>query len=159
MIHIKKTLFRTLWACLFVAHVTHAGAQEGVPQTLPTATLSAGVHSIKAMLAQTSEQRQIGLMFRREMAPNEGMLFLFEAAAPQCFWMKNTLLPLSAAFLTDDGHIINIEDMQPQTTDSHCSKKPARFVLEMNQGWFAKHHLKAGDRLRGPMFGANAAKP
>jgi uncharacterized protein len=122
------------------------------PQKLRTVSLSAGMHVIHAMVAQTPEERGIGLMFRKEMGNNEGMLFVFEQAATQCFWMKNTLLPLSAAFVRDDGSIVNIEDMKPQSTDSHCSKEPVRFVLEMHQGWFAKKGLKPGSRLSGVVF-------
>lgn len=123
------------------------------PQTeLPRVTLSAGMHLIQAQVAQSPEQRAIGLMFRRDMPANEGMLFVFEQPSTQCFWMKNTLLPLTAAFVSDDGTIVNLEDMKPQTTDSHCSTKPVRFVLEMNQGWFAKKGIKAGTKLAGPPF-------
>jgi uncharacterized membrane protein (UPF0127 family) len=143
---------RALWTCTLMGLHLAAPAQDEQPQSLPTTTLSAGIHTIKAMVAQTPSERQVGLMFRREMGTQEGMLFVFEAAAPQCFWMKNTLLPLSAAFIGDDGRIVNIEDMQPQTLASHCSDKPVRFVLEMNQGWFAKRGLKKGDRLSGEAF-------
>ena len=114
--------------------------------------LSAGMHQIDAQLALTPEQRQIGLMFRKEMPASEGMLFVFEQATQQCFWMKNTLLPLTAAFVEDDGTIVNLADMKPQTTDSHCSQKPVRYVLEMNAGWFAKKGIKAGSKLAGPPF-------
>ena len=126
---------------------------QDAPQHLPQITLTAGMHNIVAQLAQTPEQRQIGLMFRKDMPAHEGMLFVFEQPATQCFWMKNTLLPLSAAFIADDGTIVNIEDMAPQTLDSHCSKKPVRMVLEMNKGWFAKRGLKAGSKLSGAAFG------
>ena len=91
-------------------------------------------------------------MFRSEMPQHEGMLFVFEQPSQQCFWMKNTLLPLSAAFIADNGRIVNIVDMKPQTLDSHCSTEPVRFVLEMNQGWFAKKGLKAGSVLKGATF-------
>lgn len=132
----------------------HASAQgNGQPQHLPTATLQAGMRNIVAMVAKTPEQRQIGLMYRREMAPHEGMIFVFEQPNVQCFWMRNTLLPLSAAFVEDDGTIVNVEDMQPMSDESHCSKKPVRYVLEMNQGWFAKAGIKPGARLVGPLFG------
>ena len=77
------------------------------------------------------------------------MLFVFEQTAVQCFWMMNTLLPLTAAFIADDGTIVNLADMKPQTTDSHCSAKPVRYVLEMNQGWFSKKGIAAGARLSG----------
>ena len=119
---------------------------------LPRITLNAGMHLIQAQVAQDFEQRQIGLMWRKEMPQNEGMLFVFEQAAVQCFWMRNTLLPLTAAFVADDGTIVNLADMKPQSDDSHCSKKPVRFVLEMNQGWFAKRNIQAGFRLTGPGF-------
>ena len=128
-----------------------AQAQNG-PQKLESIQLNAGMHLIRAELARTPEERSIGLMFRQTMATNDGMLFAFEVPSQQCFWMKNTLLPLSAAFIADDGSIVNIEDMKPQVLDSHCSAKPVRFVLEMNQGWFAKRGLKAGSKLQGAPF-------
>ena len=129
-----------------------AFAQE--PQTtLPRVQLQAGMHVIDAQVAASTEQRMTGLMHRKEMPQHEGMLFVFDYPTQQCFWMKNTLLPLSAAFVADDGTLVNVEDMKPQTLDSHCSKKPVRFVLEMNQGWFAKRGIKAGDKLSGTPFG------
>ena len=124
-------------------------AQDAPQTTLPRIKLSAGMHQITAQVAQTPEQRQIGLMFRKEMPQVEGMLFVFEQANQQCFWMKNTLLPLTAAFVAEDGTIVNLADMKPQTTDSHCSAKPVRYVLEMNQGWFDKKGIKAGAVLSG----------
>lgn len=126
-----------------------AFAQETPQMDLPRVKLSAGMHQINAQVAQTPGQRQTGLMFRREMPQIEGMLFVFEQPNQQCFWMKNTLLPLTAAFVDDDGEIVNLADMKPQTTDSHCSRKPVRYVLEMNLGWFAKKGIKAGSRLVG----------
>ncbi len=129
-----------------------ATAQDTPQTTLPRIKLQAGMYQIDTQVAQTEAQRQIGLMFRQEMPQHEGMLFVFEQPATQCFWMKNTLLPLTAAFVADDGTIVNLVDMKPQTTDSHCSAKPVRFVLEMNQGWFAKKGFKAGSRLSGVAF-------
>jgi uncharacterized protein len=129
-----------------------ASAQEA-PQKLAQVRLTAGIHNINAELASTPPQREIGLMFRSVMPANDGMLFVFEQPGQQCFWMKNTLLPLSVAFIGDDGSVVNIDDMKPQTLDSHCSAKPVRFVLEMNEGWFAKRGIKAGSRLRGGPFG------
>jgi uncharacterized protein len=119
------------------------------PQKLPTISMNAGMHLIQAEVARTPEQRGIGLMHRPAMGANEGMLFVFESAAQQCFWMKNTLLPLSIAFLADDGQVVNIEDMAPQTLNGHCSRQPVRYALEMNQGWFAKRGVKPGSRLQG----------
>ena len=131
---------------------TLATAQTGPQMQLPRTKLNAGMHMLDVQLAQTPEQRQIGLMFRKEMPQHEGMLFVFEQPATQCFWMHNTLIPLTAAFVADDGTIVNLADMKPQTDDSHCSTKPVRFVLEMNAGWFAKRQIKAGYQLSGQPF-------
>ena len=136
---------------LALAAAAAAWAQSG-PQKLPSIKLSAGIHVINAELASTPEQREIGLMFRPTMGANEGMLFVFDRAGQQCFWMKNTLIPLSAAFVADDGSIVNVEAMKPQTLDGHCSTQPVRFVLEMNDGWFAKRGIKPGAKLRGTPF-------
>lgn len=123
------------------------------PQSgLQRVELTAGMHRIDAQVAHTPQARQMGLMYRQEMPQHEGMLFVFEQPAVQCFWMKNTPLPLTAAFVADDGTIVNLADMQPETSDSHCSTRPVRYVLEMNQGWFAKKGLKAGSKLSGPPF-------
>ena len=135
-----------------LGNISHA--QNAPQMDLPRIKLSAGLHLIDTQVAASPEQRSTGLMFRRTMPPSEGMLFIFEQAAVQCFWMKNTLLPLSAAFVADDGTIVNLADMKPQTTDSHCSMQPVRYVLEMNQGWFNKKGIQAGFKLAGKPFEA-----
>ena len=127
-------------------------AQEAPQRNLQRVKLSAGMHQIDAQVALSPEQRQIGLMFRKEMPQHEGMLFVFDEPTKQCFWMKNTLLPLTAAFVTDNGTIVNLEDMKPHTENPHCSAKPVRYVLEMNKGWFAKKGIKAGSKLSGTLF-------
>ncbi|MFT4190301.1 MAG: DUF192 domain-containing protein [Comamonas sp.] len=144
-------------ALALAAPLLHAqpddAATSGQPQTgLPVTELSAGLYRIQAQVAYTTEQRETGLMYRREMPDNEGMLFVFERPGVQCFWMKNTLLPLTAAFVADDGRIVNLADMQPRTLDSHCSAEPVRYVLEMNQGWFARKRVLAGSTLGGDVF-------
>lgn len=141
-------------AALGLASGAHAQASPpGQPQTqLPRIELTSGMYRIQAQVAYTPEQREIGLMHRKEMPQQEGMLFVFERPGVQCFWMKNTLLPLTAAFVADDGRIVNLADMQPQTLDSHCSAEPVRYVLEMNQGWFAKKNIQAGTVLGGDVF-------
>ena len=116
--------------------------------------ITAGMYVIDAQLALTPAQQQTGLMFRKEMPQQEGMLFVFAQPSTQCFWMKNTLLPLTAAFVADDGRIVNLADMQPKTEESHCSEEPVRYVLEMNQGWFAKKNIKKGFTLGGALFAA-----
>jgi uncharacterized membrane protein (UPF0127 family) len=127
-------------------------AQEAPQLNLQRMKLSAGMHVIDVQLALTPEQRQTGLMFRKNMPQHEGMMFVFEQAGQQCFWMKNTRLPLTAAFVADDGTIVNLADMKPQTTEPHCSTQPVRYVLEMNKGWFAKKGIKAGSKLGGSLF-------
>lgn len=146
-----KALFTRL-LCLGLLACSPVWAQDAPQLDLPRIDLAAGMHRIDAQVAATPQSRTVGLMFRRDMAANEGMLFVFEQPATQCFWMKNTLLPLTAAFVADDGTIVNLADMQPQSLDSHCSARPVRYVLEMHQGWFAKRGLKAGTRLSGSPF-------
>jgi hypothetical protein len=114
--------------------------------------LRAGMHLIRAELAVTAEQQATGMMFRTTMGTNEGMLFVNDDAGVRCFWMRNTLVPLSIAFLDDDGTIVNLADMQPRSDRSHCSARPVRYALEMNQGWFAKRGIQPGFRLRGGPF-------
>ena len=146
-----KNIFNALLATLLIGHGI-ASAEDSPQMQLQRIPLSIGIHQIDTQLAVTSEQREIGLMFRKDMPQNEGMLFIFENPSRLCFWMKNTLLPLTAAFVAYDGTIVNLENMKPQTTESHCSAKPVRFVLEMNQGWFAKKGIKPGTKLSGRPF-------
>ncbi len=116
---------------------------------LPTLTLSAGIHLIRAEVANTVASRAQGLMFRKSLGANQGMLFVFAEVERHCMWMRNTYVPLSVAFLDEGGVILNVADMQPQTEDSHCAAKPARYALEMNQGWFAAKGVKPGARISG----------
>jgi uncharacterized membrane protein (UPF0127 family) len=106
--------------------------------------LSAGMHRIEAEVVNTQSTRMVGLMKRGSLAPQRGMLFVFDADARHCMWMKNTLIPLSVAFLDRQGQIINIEEMESETLDNHCAAKPARFALEMNAGWFRKRGIGPG---------------
>jgi uncharacterized membrane protein (UPF0127 family) len=140
--------------CLVVLAAALApAAQAQEPQMdLQRVQLSAGMHRIDAQVALTPEQRATGLMWRRQMPQHEGMLFIFETPSVQCFWMKNSLLPLDAAFIADDGSVVNVAAMKPQTLDSHCSAQPVRYVLEMNLGWFAKKGIKPGMKLSGTPF-------
>jgi uncharacterized membrane protein (UPF0127 family) len=113
--------------------------------------LSAGMHLIKAELADSDAEREQGLMYREKMAANAGMVFVWDQPNGQCMWMKNTLLPLSVAFIDAEGRIVNIEDMQPQTLQSHCSSKatPVKYALEMNLGWFKQKNIKPGMKIIG----------
>jgi len=128
---------------------TAAFAQSGPQATLPTTRLTAGMHVITAELANTPYSRMVGMMYRESTPPNHGMLFVFEDKQQHCFWMRNTPLPLSIAFIDDDGTIVNIADMAPKSDDSHCPARPIRYALEMEKGWFQKKGVKAGARIAG----------
>jgi uncharacterized membrane protein (UPF0127 family) len=139
-------LLRAVLLALSLVFPMPGWAQQ--PQ-LPMLELFAGMHRIEAEVAATPESRQIGMMMRTVMPSQRGMLFVFPEAARQCMWMRNTLLPLSVAFLDEKGKIINVEDMQPRTEDSHCAARPAHFALEMNLGWFRSRGLGAGFSITG----------
>lgn len=145
----RKSLFRTI--SFAIANITCFAAPAFAQQAIrfPVASLTSGIHVIKAEVAANDAQRERGLMFREKMGQNEGMVFLFNTPTSVCMWMKNTLIPLSVAFIDADGKIINIEDMEPQTTESHCAKKPAQYALEMNRGWFKQKNIKPNSVING----------
>ncbi|MCX7891856.1 MAG: DUF192 domain-containing protein [Burkholderiales bacterium] len=116
---------------------------------LPRVQLNAGIHVIRAEVASTFETRAQGLMFRKTLGASDGMLFVFPEPQRICMWMRNTYVPLSVAFMDEQGVILNVEDMAPLTEASHCAAGPAKFALEMNQGWFAARGVKAGTRIGG----------
>ena len=116
---------------------------------LPTSPLTIGTHKLVAEVATTPDQRSIGLMNRFSLKPDHGMLFVFERSEPLSFWMRNTYVPLSIAFIAADGRIVNIEDMKPQTEDSHASHGPAMYALEMKKGWFAERGIVPGAVVKG----------
>lgn len=115
----------------------------------PVVELGVGMHLIHAELAADDASRMRGLMFRESLGPNQGMLFVFDEATTHCMWMKNTLIPLSVAFLDASARVINIADMTPQTEDAHCATRPAPYALEMARGWFAQRGVAPGDQIRG----------
>lgn len=139
---------------LLAASAALAQQPPVAPQSLPVIQLGAGMYNIKAEVARTPQEHAIGLMQRASMPVNHGMLFVFERAERQCFWMKNTLMPLSIAFLRNDGTVVNTAEMKAGSLDSHCSAEPVRFALEMNQGWFARRGVTPGARITGAPFGA-----
>jgi uncharacterized membrane protein (UPF0127 family) len=114
-----------------------------------TAILKIGPNRLKVEVAQTDEQREKGLMFRKQLGRDEGMLFIFDEPAYHAMWMKNTLIPLSVAFVDAQGTILNILDMEPQTLDSHAAAGPAIYAIETNKGWFDGRKIKAGDKVAG----------
>ena len=107
------------------------------------------MHLIRAEVAHTFDTRSRGLMFRESLGPNQGMLFVFEASGRHCMWMRNTLIPLSVAFLDADGTIANIADMQPKSEQTHCAVRDVPFALEMEKGWFAARGIKPGTKIDG----------
>jgi uncharacterized membrane protein (UPF0127 family) len=141
-------LFAALLALLLALGAQPAAAQNDAA-TLPIVELSAGIHLIHAELAANDADRMKGLMFRTALAPNHGMLFVFDSDERPCMWMRNTLIPLSVAFLDTSGAIINVEEMAPRTEDTHCAAKPARYALEMSDHWFAHHGVRAGTVIDG----------
>lgn len=124
-------------------------AQQAPQPTLRTTKLTAGIHVITAEIASTPQSRMIGLMMRERLAPNHGMVFVFEDKSQHCFWMRNTLIPLSIAFIDDDGTVVSIADMSPKSEASTCPQRPVRYALEMDQGWFAKRGVTAGQKISG----------
>ena len=116
---------------------------------LPTVQLTAGMHVVRAELAADFSSRMQGLMYRESLGPNAGMVFVFDEVATHCMWMKNTLIPLSVAFIDERGTIVSISDMQPQSEQTHCAAKPALYALEMTKGWFAQRGIKAGMKIGG----------
>jgi uncharacterized membrane protein (UPF0127 family) len=134
---------------LAAAWLATAGALAHADATFKTAQIKVGAHPLKVEVAQNDEQRMRGLMFREKLGRDDGMLFVFDEPAYQAMWMKNTLIPLSVAFLDGDGVILNVLDMEPQTLDTHQSAGPAVYAIETNKGWFAQKKLAAGTKVTG----------
>ncbi len=145
--HNYPNFLRNLFATLLFTSSSFALAQVNVG--LSTIELKTGIYRIQAELADTPKAREIGLMNRTNMPTNSGMLFIFEQKAGHCFWMSNTKIPLSIAFIADDGKIVNIEEMQAETTNNHCPKAAVRYALEMNKQWFSERVLVPGSVISG----------
>jgi len=138
-------------ATRFLAAATVALATFAAHADVPfkTSRIKVGGHELKVEVAQSEEQRMQGLMFRKQLGRNDGMLFIFDEPAYHAMWMKNTLIPLSVAFVDKSGEILNILDMEPQTLDTHMAAGPAIYAIETNKGWFAENKVKAGDKVTG----------
>ena len=138
---------RVLTACFLALVITLSAPASS--EDLPAVQLSIKGHRLVAETASTNETRTVGLMHRFSLKPDHGMLFVFNAPQPLAFWMKNTFVPLSIAFIGADGRILNIEDMAPQTEATHPSSGLALYALEMKKGWFAQRGIVAGERVEG----------
>jgi uncharacterized protein len=132
-----------------VAHAQQMPPGTKQPGDFPRAKLTAGMFVIDAAVAANDPDREQGLMYRTQLAPNEGMLFVFDVNAVHCFWMKNTLIPLSIAFMRADGTITDIDEMQAETTNNHCPRNNGVYALEMSQGWFSAKGIKPGMKIQG----------
>jgi len=130
------------------AFAVAASAAQTVVE-LPTVPLTINGNKLIAEVAKTTDQQMTGLMYRFSLKPDHGMVFVFDRSEQRAFWMKNTYIPLSIAFVTADGRILNIEDMAPRDETSHLSAGPAMYAIEMRKGWFAERGIKAGDRVSG----------
>lgn len=131
------------------AHAQQMPAGAKQPSEFPRAKLTAGMFVIDAAVAANDADREQGLMYRTSLAPNEGMLFVFNENAVHCFWMKNTLIPLSIAFMRADGTVTDIDEMQAETTNNHCPKNNGVYALEMSKGWFTSKGIKPGMKIQG----------
>ena len=136
-------------AALSAVHAQQLPPGAKQPTDFPRAKLTAGMFVIDAAVAASDADREQGLMYRSKLAPNEGMLFVFNENAVHCFWMKNTLIPLSIAFIRADGTITDIDEMQAETNDNHCPHNNGVYALEMSKGWFASKGIKPGMKIQG----------
>ena len=146
--HLNRSILKPLLLCgaIFLAGFS---CHEGIRSDLPVVQLNLGNKEIQVEVANKISTRDAGLMFRKEMGADTGMLFVFPDSAPRAFWMKNTLIPLSIAFMDERGVILNILEMSPQTENSNFSNGNAKYALEMNADWFEKNGLKPGDLVAG----------
>lgn len=124
-------------------------ALSSLGDDLPVIQLQIVDYPLSTELAVTPGERSEGLMHRESLPDNAAMLFVYSAPASRCFWMRNTLIPLTVAFLADDGRVLQLADMEPLSEEVHCSELPVRFALEVNQGWFEARNLGIGDRVKG----------
>ncbi len=145
----SKRFLLLISAWLLASTASAQGIFPSEQKILPVVRLSVGTYSVKAEIAENDANRTKGLMFRTFLKPDDGMLFVFEQTNKHCFWMRNTKIPLSIAFIDEAGIIINIDEMQPETLDSHCAVRPVRYALEMNSGWYASKDIKPGVKIEG----------
>jgi uncharacterized membrane protein (UPF0127 family) len=138
---------RTVLEWLLEPFLRGFNGDAGLVGRMSTIELSAGTHSLRAEVANTYASRARGLMYRKSLQADHGMLFVYPDLAAHCMWMKNTLTPLSVAFIDNQGVILNVADMAPQTQELHCASGPARYALEMRRGWFAAKGIVAGGKV------------
>lgn len=118
-----------------------------VAQVLELVPLRVGGIEIRVEIADDADERQRGLMYRESLEEDQGMLFVYPEQRTLGFWMRNTLIPLDIAYIDREGRIVDIQQMEPQTTETHDSAAPAMYALEMNQGWFEANGIRVGDLI------------
>jgi uncharacterized membrane protein (UPF0127 family) len=143
------SLIRLIHGCCLAVSISGIAHGAASVEILPTVALSINGHKITAEVAATPERRSTGLMHRFSLQPDHGMVFVFDYPEPQGFWMKNTFIPLSIAFIAADGRIINIDEMQPHDESIHPSRGPALYAIEMRKGWFTERGIRSGDVVKG----------
>lgn len=139
----------TLALALLASMPASAQAPDGKPQSLPITTIRVGPHTVAAEVASTPDQRTLGLMYRFSLPAEHGMLFVFPEPQPLAFWMRNTFIPLSIAYIDAEGRILNVVEMAPRSDASHPSRGDALYALEMRKGWFADKGIGPGTRVTG----------
>jgi uncharacterized membrane protein (UPF0127 family) len=139
-----EILRKSVAAFLLAVPILAAAADDA-----PTRTLTIRDHKLEVEVASTPQTRALGLMNRFSLRTDHGMLFVFETPQPLAFYMKNTYVPLSIAFVDARGRILNIEDMRPLDESTHWSKGQALYAIEMRQGWFASKGIGPGDAVVG----------
>ncbi len=147
--HISRSLRSIALTFVISGSAVAWAAQPEINIGLPQVKLKVGDHTLTAEVAATAEQQQTGLMNRSSLPANHGMVFVFAQTQAVCMWMKNTRIPLSVAFIAEDGRIVNLADMQPETEDVHCAQQDVRYALETPLHWFAQHGVKPGARVTG----------
>jgi uncharacterized membrane protein (UPF0127 family) len=141
-----------VWSAVLIGGLAVPAAPSAAQAVVRLHPLRLGPHRLHVEVADTPASRTRGLMYRRQLSRQSGMLFVFDHSEAVCMWMRNTPLALAAAFIDEQGHIVNIEEMHPHTDDLHCAQSPVRYVLEVQQGWFAQRKIRPGQRIAGLPF-------
>ena len=144
-----KSVAALALAALIASMSASAQPADGKPQSLPITTIKVGPHPVAAEVAATPDQRTIGLMYRFSLPADHGMLFVFPEPQPLSFWMRNTYIPLSIAYIDVEGRILNVVEMAPRSDATHPSRGEALYALEMRKGWFADKGAGPGTRVTG----------
>lgn len=149
----KKSLylfFTIILSCTTTVHICVPNCRGESKRNKVLPINVAGIE-LEVELATTQEEQMLGLMYRKTLGENDGMLFVFPEERRLSFWMKDTRIPLSIAFIRADGRIVQIDSMKPFSLDSHVSQEKVKYALEMNEGWFKNHHVKEGAFVKIPI--------